>query len=415
MLPLLFTLFTTLFALHRLDGLAHPQLWAEDGPVFHQDADQLGSLSIFVPRIGYFHTLPRLIALLAHKFDPIWTPLIYTYLALLVSGVMTLCLVSPRMPGGRLGGLAMALFLVMAPNYSGEVFLTPTNLQWITAPFMAGLLLKAPAVATSGAVMEGLLMFLLGVTSPFSIVLAPLAWAWVAFRSCDMSFARRSLSDIATRFQRSMERIGRYEVIPVAFLTLAAVVQASAVFTTARLQSAQSQPMPLELIVQVIGFRTAIEAFAPQFPFSGDLARLLLGFLTVGGLGALALLPGKYRPMRLFLVVVIFAYLCTTFLRCWGMGTTLLDDGLADRYFYTIRIHLLWCCLLAAFDAWSARHWLGVWCGFLLGLAVVASVRIYRVPAWPDEHWRDYVPAIREGRPVDIPLNPLWIYHYQGR
>jgi len=105
----------------------------------------------------------------------------------------------------------------------------------------------------------------------------------------------------------------------------------------------------------------------------------------------------------------------TTLVRCWGMGDTLLDDGLGDRYFYPIRIHLVWCCLLAGLDAWSARHWSGVWCGFLLALAVVASIRVYRVPPWPDEQWAKYVPAIREGRPVDIPLNPLWVYHYPGR
>jgi hypothetical protein len=364
--------------------------------------------------------LPRLIALLARQFDPIWTPALYNYLALLVSALMGLCLISPRMPGGRLGGLAMALLLLIAPNYSGEVFLTPTNLQWVTAPVMVALLIKSPPASMATAVMEAFVMFLIGVTTPFSIVLVPLAGVWV----WSFGFRRRVAASDAleteagTPYLSFVERADRFRLMMGAALTLAAVIQAGAVLHSAHLQlqeNSNPKPMSLEIIVQAIGFRTVVEAFFPQLPTGDGIVRLVIGIVTLGVLGALALFPGKYRPMRMLLVGVILAFLGVTLVRCWGMGNALLDDGLGDRYFYPIRIQLMWCFLLAGLDAWSARHWSGIWCGFLLGLAVVASIRVYRVPPWPDEHWANYVPAIREGRPVDIPLNPLWVYHYPGR
>jgi hypothetical protein len=315
----------------------------------------------------------------------------------------------------------MALLLLIAPNYSGEVFLTPTNLQWIMAPLMAGLLLKSAPATTARAVMEAGLLFLIGVSTPFSIVLAPLVWVWIwsfGFRRRVAASHHQDLpAEGESPYLSFIERADRSRIIMGTALTLAAAIQATAVLDSPHLQLApgNSKPMSLELIVQAIGLRTAAEAFVPQLPSGDAWVRLGIGVLTLGGLATLALFPGKYRPARVLLVGIITAYLVTTLVRCWGMGGTLLDDGLGDRYFYPIRIHLVWCCLLAGLDAWTARHWSGVWCGFLLALTVVASIRVYRVPPWPDEHWANYVPAIREGRPVDIPLNPLWVYHYPGR
>src|SRR5262249_34731128 len=141
-----------------------------------------------------------------------------------------------------------------------------------------------------------------------------------------------------------IERADRSRIIMGTALTLAAAIQATAVLDSPHLQFApgNSKPMSLELNVQAVGWGTAAEAFVPQLPSGDTLVRLGIGIVTLGGLGVLALFPGKYRPARVLLVGIITAYLVATLVRCWGMGDTLLDDGLGDRYFYPIRIHLVW-------------------------------------------------------------------------
>ncbi len=387
----LFVVFVVLFALHRPDGITNPQLWAEDGHIFHQDAELFGFSSLFIPRMGYFHTIPRIIALLARMFDPAWTPAIYAFSALAISGLVAACLISPRMPGGRLGGLALATLLVMVPNYSGEVFLTPTNIQWVAAPLLAAMLLKSPPATTLSALVEALVCFLVGTTSPFSIVLAPFAWVrlW-------------------------LNRDGKRLVVT-AGLTLAALIQATAILLTGELHRSEPRPMPFGLIVKVFWFRMFEETFTPQIPSGTALALVAVGIFSFFCVCLLAVLPGKWRAERRLLAAVILAYFATTLVRCRDSGNFLLDNGLGDRYFYTIRIHLLWCFWLAFMDALNARHWLAVWLGLLLSLGVVSSVRSYQEEARQDKHWQDFVPALREGRPVDIPVQPNLIYHHRGR
>ena len=392
-LALVLLVFMVLVALHRPDGVTNPQLWAEDGPVFHQDAEQFGFRSLFIPRMGYFHTIPRLIALAARPFDPAWTPAIYSYSALFISGLVATRLISPRAPGGRLTGLGLGLLLVVSPNYSNEIFLAPTNIQWLVIPFLTGLLLRAPPPTTGCAVAEALACFVVGTTTPLSIVVAPLAGVWAVWRR------------------------ERRRLIVVAGLVLAALLQAGALLLTSQPPRGGNQQLTLGFVAQVLGLRVFAEGLLPQIPCDAGLVRAGMGWVTFAGLGLVGLLPGGYWPARLLLVTVTLASLGATLARGWstGVASALLDSGFDDRYFYAIRVQFLWCVLLAGVDAWTGRPWLAIGCGFLLGLGVVSALRTYRVGTLPDMRWGDYVPALREGRPVDIPLNPSWTYHYPGR
>ena len=60
---LLGTLLAALLLLRRPGSLLHPQFWAEDGPLFFQDAFNHGFRStILQPASGYLHSFPRLVA-----------------------------------------------------------------------------------------------------------------------------------------------------------------------------------------------------------------------------------------------------------------------------------------------------------------------------------------------------------------
>ena len=58
-------LFFMLVTIKGFDRLIYASIWAEDGKVFLKQAIEIGWSSLFIPYDGYFHTLPRLIALTA--------------------------------------------------------------------------------------------------------------------------------------------------------------------------------------------------------------------------------------------------------------------------------------------------------------------------------------------------------------
>lgn len=53
-----------------------PSLWAEDGFVFLKDSIMLGSNSVLISYGGYYHTIPRIISLIAYHFFPV---ILYPY------------------------------------------------------------------------------------------------------------------------------------------------------------------------------------------------------------------------------------------------------------------------------------------------------------------------------------------------
>ena len=53
-----------------------PQFWGEDGPIFYQQAAELGWRSLFLVYSGYFTVLQRLIGIIASSFSPSLAPAI---------------------------------------------------------------------------------------------------------------------------------------------------------------------------------------------------------------------------------------------------------------------------------------------------------------------------------------------------
>ena len=67
-----------LFAFLKLNGTPIDQtLWAEDGPVFINQAREMGIHSFWTTYSGYFHLYPRLVAWVSSFFDIQITPLIF--------------------------------------------------------------------------------------------------------------------------------------------------------------------------------------------------------------------------------------------------------------------------------------------------------------------------------------------------
>ncbi len=69
-----------LVSLKGSDRLVHAGIWAEDGKVFLKQAFELGWASLLIPYDGYFHTVPRLIALAVS-----WLPVAYIPTAIVLA------------------------------------------------------------------------------------------------------------------------------------------------------------------------------------------------------------------------------------------------------------------------------------------------------------------------------------------
>jgi hypothetical protein len=172
LLKILFIVATPLLVLYfrRKDAFLNPQFWGEDF-FFLLDAEKMGMSAFTVPAGGYLHLLPRIIAWCATYLDPVLQPGAFLLYSLIVTfGVVLLCL-SERHPLPCKPWLAVAVLVV---PHSGEVFLTPTNLQWIAA---LGLVLTAIAkdpVKPLDWVIDVAVLVLAGLSGPFVIFALPL-------------------------------------------------------------------------------------------------------------------------------------------------------------------------------------------------------------------------------------------------
>jgi len=178
----------------RPSTLAKPQFWAEDGPLFYQQAHTTGFLSSLTsPYGGYLLTLHRLTAG-ASLFLPLAQgPLLFDVVALLTQSLPPTFLASTRME--RLGPLWVRILLgvlyVGVPNVP-RVLGNLTNAQWHLAVLSLLIVVAAPPRSTWAALFDVVALAIGALTGPFAIFLAPIA-AVVAFVRRDAWSIRRTV------------------------------------------------------------------------------------------------------------------------------------------------------------------------------------------------------------------------------
>lgn len=147
-------------------------LWAEDGVVFINEAEEYGLRSIWMPYAGYLHVYPRIFALIATQLNLGYTPWIFMVGFTLAVWTMMFLIVQGML---ELDCHPMAIFLVavllsIQPNH-GQIFFTLTNSQWF---FGVGLcVLVSVSRLYSSSHLYTFLGALLSLTGPFSVLLFP--------------------------------------------------------------------------------------------------------------------------------------------------------------------------------------------------------------------------------------------------
>ena len=370
----------------KTDGFLNPQFWGEDAHPFFIDALFFGGKSCLYPYAGYSHLLPRVIAWAGTAVDVAHAPAFYVYASALITlGIVALA-ISPRLP---LPGQPLVALAIVAVPHSGEVFLTPTNLQWILAAGLFLTLLKYDPVTTADWVVDTLVIVLCGLSGLMSILLLPffVVRAWV----------RRT---------------------PASAILL--VLTAATALVQAWIFLRSTQPPPMDTPVN---WKQLFAVFSVQVPlsiFGAPLWSYAIDETTaiVLGVGALALFawislsPGRntFQPavaMWLFGVLIVAA--AEKRVRFDNLSTQHFDW--ADRYFFIPKILLLW-MLVTALDRHSLR---GRVAAGALALAIVSTLPVFRFPPMPDLQWEKYADRIRAGEPVTVPINPDWSIDYPAR
>lgn len=171
-------LITMLIVARQPMALFSAQFWAEDGRHWYQEAYESGWRCILEPHTGYLQTVSRLTAWLAVHFPLVWGPLLFAVVALIIQALPPIFLLSSRLDGvlpSRAARLVLAYFYVAIPN-SWEIHVNLTNAQWHLG--LLGFLIVVSRRPSGAAewIFDLLLLALAGLSGPFVIFLAPIAW-----------------------------------------------------------------------------------------------------------------------------------------------------------------------------------------------------------------------------------------------
>lgn len=360
------------------DRLLAPALWAEDGTIFLKEAHDLGLAALVKPYGGYQLLLPRAVAALVVNFGFRALPLLFAIAS--AGAVFYVAYRIVRSPLDLLGKPLLAAVPVFLPH-GGEVVLTLTNAQWVLAPLLVVLAVERPAHPRQSLSDAGALL-LLGLTGPFSTLLAPLFWGR----------ARRALTEPGERWV-------------VGALGVTAAIQGWTFLHTTRPAVPPPAPwtvwLPDSLLAGISGLLTGSRS-----PVAVPLA-MTLGLIAAGVL-ALCVATARGDARRLasasLLAAAILGLASVWVIRFAPLAFQPFGAG---RYTWVPYTCLTWCAVCGAVGTTSRARWAAA----ALVLAIATSgLSNFRMDPRPALDWADAVRSYEQRGVAELHLPPLdWV------
>jgi hypothetical protein len=363
--------------LRRPDTLQRPQLIAEDAFVFFLGSRRAGWQAIGQPYAGYLHVLPRLFAAATAGLDPAIIPLVYNLCALLMwLGVAALCF-HPRLKGTA--GWALAVLFAFVPH-TGEVLMSLTNIQWVTAFALVMWIVADDPLTPVGLALTCSGLLICGLSGPFALFLVPAFLIRAALRRTPAAYGMAGTA------------------LAVGLIQLWEICAVPADAFTPHPHAAD----PLRL-AEVMSFRI-FGTFFTGYGLSPDISPLWLGVgLVAAGLAiGVCCSPRTEWSTRLMIgcgVLLIIPVAAKYYHDCDALEPAVN----ADRYFFLPHAILAWLLLVAIRRAPPWGRGLSL---VLLIVALTCNLPYFQAPAPPDLHWERYAPALRAGQAVRVPVNP---------
>ncbi|MGB8841823.1 MAG: hypothetical protein WCC64_12210 [Aliidongia sp.] len=310
-------------------AFTNARLCSEDGPVFFGQAITFGWQSIAIPYAGYYHTVPRLVAIL---FEAIVPPehmgISYNMAAGIIAAAVAVAISFSRF---NVGAKWLFSVLPLLMPHGGEVFLILTNVQWIIAPYFMLLCIQDRDPKREIRLIQPIVVFIIATTGPFSIFLLPF-------------FFMRAI----------IYRDSKNEMVLFAVVVIAASLQFHSLLTHNFASVGKFVDWPL---VPVWGFWGVI---APLFGYPTvprmDI-QILVFLLAFPLVICFVQLKAKWRirlyAMALFSVCILFAGL----MRVGGHQIQLVSAFLwgGERYFFIPYAMVGWALFILA--AKASRYW----------------------------------------------------------
>jgi hypothetical protein len=396
-----------IFILRGADRLRNPQLWAEDGSIFFQDAYNLSFWeSILKTYKGYYHLLPRLFAEAALILRLELVPTVFVIVALII-GVFCCCFFlldgfSWIIASRYQRSLICIVFAALPAN--DEVVLRFVNMQWYIGLLAMLLVLLEMPRSWLGRLSYITIWLIVVATAPQTVIFLPclLVRAW--FERHHRPVLLFASTVVATVFvfvaynSASEPSITKSPFDASAFLIAVFNVLAYRVFATASLG--------LNTLLNVMGGAYAPLAYIwylPSLVFAGSVAILLL----------------RHRRYRQLILWSYFGYciVAPVLLALAGRPALIQDAQLltnltgGERY-YMLSIAALY---LAAFWAVATfaeqSRWLVPALGLLCLLLMPAISSDFAVARLNDRQWYAEVQRIKlreaqSGGTITVPLAP---------
>jgi hypothetical protein len=376
---------TLIIVSRRPDALFNPQFWAEDGTIWYAEAHAHGLRSLLSPYLGYFQTLPRVVAVAAQILPLTWAPFAFNLVAVALMLLPVWLLASQRF--ARLASLRVRLgfgFLILALPNTHSLCANVTNSQWYLALAALLVLLAEPTEAPTPA-FDLTVLGLCAVSGPFAIFLAPVA---------ALMWWKRKTGNTPSR--------GRARMLILAAGCLLQGLGMWLVRSDRPRVALGASPLRLAQILAVNVFLTPVLGGHAALPYVHPGAAIVAATLGLG-IMAYAVVRGllELRMFFLFAGGVLASALALPLGADWDM----LAKGYGERYFFFAM--LAWVASLL----WMLR---GPTVGRLAAVTVLCLIplgaaREWRYPAFADLNFPAYCrryAALEPGQEIEIPINP---------
>jgi hypothetical protein len=266
----------------------------------------------------------------------------------------------------------MAGALVGVPD-NGEIWLTPTNLQWIMACGLPVVLLMSTPAATFVRIQQVVFLILSGLSGPFIILAAPL-WAlhlWRGWR--------------------------RREAFPVLLAGLAAALAA-----------VQAAVLMSSHVMQAAGGLVEAMAGVAKLSRPEMIGAVLVGATALLAFLAISLWPRPYRVQRIGFIFFSAAVLLSTAMKFGAEFGGFSPLHVGDRYFYVPIVMTAFGMITLLFLRRSPSIRLAPTAGLVtVAISAVLTPPFQRLPNDSIEQWRSVADQIGE-RAVSVTVPPDW-------
>ena len=367
----------------RYDAFTHPQLWAEDGPIFLQQYYEIGWATLFTSYAGYLHTAERLIVLCWGNLDLLYLPTAYNITVLLLYCWLIIYLwKSAVLLGLRHKSLYALMFLVIP--ITSDVYMNVTNLNGIISLALINFLItRHVPPGTARYIGFLLLLVIISLSGPTSIILCPVIFLFLFIR-------RRDLAPKVTLALALIFLCGTLQLYLVMF--------AGNDFHRGLNSVHESYHLGRMITSNVADLFFLQDGPLSVIPHSIQVVICMFLFVLMLWLFAKIYIKLKDSAKHLLLSIAIL-YMASTIITYWPAESQLLAMRNFSRYFVVPYVCILWIVLLALDKKINNIHIL------IYGAFILAHTRLIRF-SLIDKHWKQQIIEYRAGKREAIDINP---------